>query len=201
MLSRSQWLCGLLFATLALQPAGARGDETAASVITAFHGDLTEVMKSASGLSFEQRVEALTPPVRRTYTLDVMALKVLGPRGKKLSGDDTKRWTATFTRFIVANYARRLTGYSGQVFETLGEEPAPRDTMFVRTRLVRPDDEDVRIDYRTMKNSEEDWKVVDVYSNGTVSELALRRAEFAPLLAKRGLEELITTVERQAATP
>lgn len=174
-------------------------DETAATLITQFHSDLIGVMKSASDLTFHQRIDRLTPAVSRTYLLELMALKVLGPDGKKLSEDDRARWTVTFTRFIVANYARRLTGYSGQVFETLAEEPAPRGTMLVRTRLVRPDRDDVRIDYR-MWSTPDGWKIVDVYSNGTVSELALRRAEFGPLLAKEGLDALIAAVDRQAAT-
>ena len=43
------------------------------------------------------------------------------------------------------------------------------------------------------------WKVIDVYLNGNVSELALRRSEYASALKRDGFEQLLASVETKIA--
>ena len=43
------------------------------------------------------------------------------------------------------------------------------------------------------------WKVIDVYLNGKVSELALRRSEYASALKRDGFEQLLASVETKIA--
>ena len=93
-----------------------------------------------------------------------------------------------------ATYAGRFEGYSGQHFEIDGVEDAGRDTLLVRARVVSPNEDDVTINYRLHETGGE-WKVIDVYLNGTVSELALRRSEYGTVLKRDGFDELIATIE------
>ena len=44
-----------------------------------------------------------------------------------------------------------------------------------------------------------DWRVVDVYLDGTVSELALRRSEYSSALKREGFDELVGSVETKIA--
>ena len=44
-----------------------------------------------------------------------------------------------------------------------------------------------------------DWRVIDIYSNGNVSELALRRSEFANRFKQEGIDKLIASVDKQAS--
>ena len=39
------------------------------------------------------------------------------------------------------------------------------------------------------------WKIIDVYMDGTVSELSLRRAEFSSVAKREGFNSLIQTLE------
>ena len=168
-------------------------------------------MKQADVLGFRGRLQRVKPAVDAAFDVDFMASKTLGPHSKKLGTEDRQRWVATFRDFVVSNYARQFDGYSGQKFETLEVESAPRETVIVRTVLVRPDDEDVRLDYRLHERRsipgeeqgdteiENNWQIIDVYSNGTVSELALRRSEFSALLSRNGFEGLIEKVEEKTA--
>ena len=48
-----------------------------------------------------------------------------------------------------------------------------------------------------MRNSGGEWKVVDVYLDGTISELASRRAEFSAILKSGGPDALINSLRRQ----
>ena len=43
------------------------------------------------------------------------------------------------------------------------------------------------------------WRVIDVYLNGTVSELALRRSEYSSALKRESLDWLIASIEDKIA--
>ena len=97
---------------------------------------------------------------------------------------------------MIANYAGRFDGYSGQSFETVGEEPSAQETVLVRTRLVQPEGEVVQLNYR-LREANGSWKIIDVYLNGTVSELALRRSEYASLIKREGWNAVIAALDQR----
>ena len=52
------------------------------------------------------------------------------------------------------------------------------------------------MDYRLWQTNGS-WKIVDVYLNGTVSELGLRRSEYTTVIKRDGLEALLTALEEK----
>ncbi len=160
------------------------------------HAALLEIMRRADKLGYNGRFDYLNPVVQETFDLPFMASKSVGRHWKELPEADQKRWLELFAQHITANYAGQFTGYSGESFETLGEEPAIRDTRVVRTRLVRPGDEDVQLNYR-LRDVDGKWRIIDIYLNGTVSELALRRSEYSSVLKREGFESLISTISKK----
>ena len=110
----------------------------------------------------------------------------------------------TFTRFSIANYAGRFDGYSGQSFETLEQVPSTHGTVLVKTLLNDPGGELVRLNYR-LRPVDGGWRIIDVYLNGTVSELALRRSEYSSLIKRNGFKALLAALDERidtlAATP
>jgi phospholipid transport system substrate-binding protein len=50
-----------------------------------------------------------------------------------------------------------------------------------------------------MRSTEAGWRIIDIYYNGTVSELALRRADYAAVLKKDGFEALLASVNQKIA--
>jgi phospholipid transport system substrate-binding protein len=161
------------------------------------HGSFLDVMKRADELGHEGRSRVLDPVIQEVFDLEFMALRVLGSGYSKLSPEDRARWTQCFGKYMLFNFARRFDGWSGQSFASDSKEPAPRDTVIVRARLVRPKEDDIRLDYR-LRETSQGWQIVDIYSNGTVSELALRRSEFASIFRRDGLARLIEVVEAKA---
>jgi phospholipid transport system substrate-binding protein len=167
-------------------------------VVEKVHAGMVEVMQSAATTPFEGRAERLTPILEQAFDIDFMARKSLGRSFDDLSAEDQKRWIEAFRRFFVANYAGRFTGYSGQKFETLGEESAAQDTVLVRTRLIDPGGENVDLAYR-LRESGGTWRIIDVYLKGTVSELALRRSDFTAILDRQGFPALLTSIDAKVA--
>lgn len=192
----ARWITTAL--ALALSGVATAAEPAPMRTVDELHARFIGVMRQADSLDFEGRAELLASAVDTAFDLEFMAIKSLGLSGRNLDSVDRERWVATFTRFFVSNYARRFRSYSGQRFETLAEEPAPRGQVVVRSRLLRPDNDDVRLDYR-LRETPDGWKIIDVYARGTTSLLAVRRAEFTSVLERQGLEGLMASVEAKAA--
>ncbi len=173
--------------------ASAEDTAVASPTIDALHAALFDIMKNADTLGYNGRFDRVSPVVEQVFDMQFMASKSVGRHWKKLSPEDQERWLELFTRHIAANYAGQFTGYAGETFETLGEEAAIRDTRVVRTRLVRPSEEDVQLNYR-LREVDGQWRIIDIYLNGTVSELALRRSEYSSVLKREGFESLMNTI-------
>jgi len=72
-------------------------------------------------------------------------------------------------------------------------EPAARGTAMVHTELVRVTEDPVEIHYR-LRETEAGWRIIDIYLNGTVSELALRRSEYGSVIERDGFDSLVTSL-------
>lgn len=192
------WAVGGLMALLLASSALAAEPAAPVKVVETMHAGMLDVMRTAATTTFEERAAKLGPVVETAYDLDFMGRKSLGKSFDGLSAEDQKRWLEAFHRFMIANYAGRFTSYSGQKFETIGDEPAAQDTVLVRTRLVDPGKESVDLAYR-LRKQDGTWKIIDVYLKGTVSELALRRSDFTAILDRQGFPALLANLDGKIA--
>jgi phospholipid transport system substrate-binding protein len=62
------------------------------------------------------------------------------------------------------------------------------------SRVERPGKDPVRLDFR-VRDAGETWLIIDIYGKGKVSEVALRRSEYAAILERTGIEGLIQSVD------
>jgi phospholipid transport system substrate-binding protein len=200
----------VLTVVLAVLPAVATGQEAAGAARTSaspdaapetiarFNASLLEVMKRADELGYQGRYDTLAPVVRETFDVAFMAAKTIGSTWRRLDSAERKRWVEAFEGYTVSNFADRFDGFSGETLEIVGEKPASHETLVVLTRLTRPGDDDVELNYR-MRDAGGGWRVVDIYADGTVSEVALRRSEYASVLKQGGIEKLIASVNAKTA--
>jgi len=176
--------------------AAAAEKHPAGKVVSRLHETLLGVMKEAKTLGYEGRYKRLSPVLHELFDLPFMAEKSVG-RHWKAAGDANQRaLVETFSRFTVANFAGRFDGYSGQSFRTLEVETSTHDTVLVRTRLDEPSEEGVALDYR-LRQVDGGWRIVDIYLNGTVSELALRRSEYSSLIQREGFPALLKKLDER----
>ncbi len=183
----------LVCVVLTLGATAPRAEETsdpAAQVIEQLHASLMDVMKRADALGYEGRRDQLTPVVGASFDFPFMARLALGRGWRALEEDDRKRWVAAFEDLSLSTYAARFDGWSGQRFETLEVVEADHGTRLVKTQLVLSDEEPVQLHYR-MRDSGQGWRIIDVYLNGTVSEVAMRRSEFSSVFQRQGFDALL----------
>jgi phospholipid transport system substrate-binding protein len=165
-------------------------------VVDALHEQLIGVMKAADSLGYQGRYAQLEPVIDRLFDISFMAEKSVGRYWKTADEENRARLLSTFGRFTVANYAGRFNRYSNQFFETLDEEASIQGTMLVHTRLVESDGDFVQLDYR-LRSVQGDWRIIDVYLNGTISELALRRSEYSSLIQREGFAALLSALDQR----
>jgi phospholipid transport system substrate-binding protein len=171
---------------------------TPRAVIERLHAGLLEVMQDANELDYDGRYRRLEPVLQDSYDFPFMTRIAVGHAWGELDEAQRARLVELFAKMSIASYAARFDGYTGEQFEILGEEPAPRDTVLVETRLVRQRDEPVELNY-VLKGSGDDWRIIDVLLESKFSELARQRSEFAAVLRGGGPPDLVATLERKIA--
>ena len=168
--------------------------DAARETIEALYATLGDITARATELGYEGRRDAVAPVVDASYDIAFMAEKALGRHWKKLGDAERSRWQSAFATLTVSTYAERFEEDGGQTLVVEDAEPARRDTVVVHTRIDRPKEDPVEVNYR-MRQVDGQWRIIDVYLNGTVSELALRRSEYTTVIEREGFEHLVQTLE------
>ena len=159
--------------------------------IRSYYAELLGFMRQAKGLSVKERYARLQPIVSRAFDLNAMARAAVGPGWSALGGEQGRVQSA-FARLMVASYAKRISEFSGEAFVVEDKAEQRGDVNIVKTKITRAGGSPTKIDY-LMRGG----KVVDLYFNGTVSEVATRRSEFAPILASGGSKALVAALEQR----
>jgi phospholipid transport system substrate-binding protein len=183
-------------AILAFHPASAATD--AKGTVDSFDAALMDVMKNAEKLGYKGRFDKFEPVITKIYDLPLMTRISVGPQWATLTPDQQTKVIEAFKQLSIATYASRFDGYGGEQFQITGESPANGGDDIVDTKLVRPNDEPVELNYRLRKNGD-DWKIIDVYLSGTISQLANYRSEFAATLRSGGADALVTLINQKVA--
>lgn len=194
----SSALLAPLLALLSLAGAATAGDAGARATVERLDAVYLDVMKNAVQLGYSGRFARLEPALAKAFDFAAMARLSVGGRWKDLSPAQQAKLVQTFGRLSVATYAGRFTGYSGERFEILGEEPSAQGTVLVRTRVVLGEKDPIQLDYR-LRSGPNGWRIIDVFLDGTVSELALRRSEYTAVLDRDGFDALIAALDEKIA--
>jgi len=195
-----------LFGILALgaAPLAAASEDTAqsasepadpAGVVRRFDDTLLSAMRQAKQLGYQGRYDLLAPVIGATFDLPTMTRVAVGPSWTGLSEDQQERLIKAFRHFIIATFAKRFDDYGGETFEIKGTT-ARAGGAVVENDLVKPDGDRVRLDYLA-RQTEQGWRAVDVYLDGTVSEMAVHRSEFSAILRQSGADGLIALLHER----
>ena len=178
-------------AALALAPAGrAVAADPAIQPIEALDAALVASMKSAKTESAPRRYRELDPAVTRAYDFATMVRFAVGPSWASFTPAQKQALTEAFERLTVASYVHELTGWSGERFEVDPDVVTRGPDKVVTTHLISPGQAPVPIAYR-MRETGGAWKIIDVFFNGSISQLTTRRSDFASIVAGGGAPALL----------
>jgi phospholipid transport system substrate-binding protein len=154
-------------------------------------------MKQGASLNFAARRDLLSPEIRRDLDLAFMTRIVVGPTWRGLAAPDRQQLVDAFSDFSVATYAERFKSYSGERFD-VDPSPSPQANgdSIVHTKLFTGGPDPVQLDYLLRKTGDQ-WRIIDVYLNGTISEMAARRSEYSAVLRQGGAPALVDLLKKK----
>ncbi len=173
----------------------AQAGSPARAVVERFDSRLLEVMREADALGYQGRYARLEPILRQSFDLPYITRLVSGRHWKGWSENQRAKMVAVFSRLTFATYADRFDAYAGEQFKVTAERPLKRQRMLVRCELVKPDGKATQLDY-VLHQVAGQWRIVNVVAEG-VSDLSLRRAEYAAVIKRDGFDALITQLNNK----
>ena len=180
---------------LGAPPLQAQESTGAAAHIENYYRELMPTIRQAGRLSVRERDKRFAPAITAAFDLATMTRLAVGPPWRSFSPAQQAAVREAFSRFIVADYASQINDYSGESFvvdpQTIPEARGGGE--IVKTKLVQPSGRIVNINYLVRGG-----RVVDVYLNGTISDLATRRDEFASIIASGGADGLIKRLQERS---
>ncbi len=187
-------MCLAVFGSILCGPVAAQQPPAAKAVVDEFHGALLAAMKGGKDVGFSGRQKLLDPVVRKTFDLPLMTRIVVGPGWQTLPPKDQTAITSAFGNWAVASYAGRFNDFDGEQFVTGDVSDGGRGTVQVKSQIKPRGDAPTQLTYRIKGG-----KIVDVYLDGSVSQLASWRSEFASVMQKQGAGGLISRLNQLTA--
>jgi len=184
--------------TLALFAPAARADapDPATPAVQGFYATLLECMKGGKTLGAQGRYDKLKPVIERTFDLATMVKYADGPAWSTTSADDQKALTDAFTRMTVAQYAGNFASFDGEKFTVEPKAEIRGTDHYVKTALVAKD-QTVAFIYR-MRQFGNDWRIIDILLDGSISQLSVYRSDFAATLKAGGAAALVKKIDSLA---
>jgi phospholipid transport system substrate-binding protein len=195
-------LAATAFATL-LARLPARADaNTGASLfgpVKALDDALIAAMRAGDTTPFDQRYQVLEPVIERVFDLNAVLAASVGLSWQSIPYAQKSTLSSAFRRYTVSSYVANFNGFNGQRFDILPDVRAVGSgEMVVHTRLIRPGESPVELDY-VMRPGPAGWQIVDVLTDGSISRVAVQRSDFRELLASGGATALAAGLERKVA--
>jgi phospholipid transport system substrate-binding protein len=180
-------------------PPSQPADESASAAVERLHAALLLSMKESERVGYLNRYEMLVPVITENFDLELMARRTIGrTQWKSLSPEQQTLWLTTFAQTVTCDYADRFIGYGAQQFETLDVTEGNRATTIVHTVLRDPEGTDISFNYR-LRETDAGWRIIDIFLKGRVSELALRKSEYASMIDREGFDHLVDTLAQKHA--
>jgi phospholipid transport system substrate-binding protein len=195
-------MCRIIFAIMVafclMAGSAAQADEpSASSVVEVLHDSLLAMMKDADALGFDGRSQHMEPVVAKSFDLPMIAVLASGNNWKSFDEAQRGQLIGALERLSVATYAGRFNGYSGESFRTISEGPAEQGMVFVNTELIKGDSDTIALKY-LLRPTKVGWRIIDVYFLGFMSELGMRRSEYASVFKNEGYDGLLAAINKKA---
>jgi len=163
------------------RPSAALTPEEARAHVRDAVDAVLELVKSDAGTG--EKAERLRKIFDRVAAMPQIARFAAGVAWRDMSQPQQSRFTEAFVQYLSRSYARRFQEYSGGSVEVDGATDAGRRGLLVKTTVVQPDAEPVKVEWMV---SDRPGRIViaDIIIEG-VSLLITQREEISAMLEKR----------------
>jgi phospholipid transport system substrate-binding protein len=145
--------------------------------------------------SFEERYTYLEPVINKNFDIALISKVILGRYWKSIDEEIKVRFINLFNRLTISTYIARFNSYENQIFKNISIEQLKENRYLVKTEFVRLKKKPISFNYIIQKNGKK-WRIISVIANG-INDLSLKRAEYAAIIKKDGIEVLIKKLEQK----
>ncbi len=179
-----------------LCPRARKAADPAAATVQNFYDALVASMKA--GGTTKSRYDKLKPAVEQAFDIPGMTALSVGPTWSSIAPADQKALTEAFERMTVANYARNFDSYQRrEIHRRSGGDRARFATSSSKARSSPP----AAMPFPSIIaciRLDGSWKIVDIYLNGNISQLAQKRSDFGATLQASGPQGLAKKINALA---
>lgn len=176
-------------------PLPAQTADPAAAPVQTLDDGLLAILRTPG---YAARAARIGPVVDQAYDIALITRLSVGAGWIKIAPADQTALVAAMRRLTIAQYASNFSGFSGQTFAIDPKVELRGGDKLVRTTLKAPRESNVAIAYR-LRQSGGRWRIIDVYYNNAISQLATRRADFEGIFARGGAKSLVAHLDALAA--
>lgn len=177
----------------ATNAANATDAQAASTVVKIFYTELTDSMKHGDTLGYAGRFKKMQSAVHAAFDMPLMTRLATGLAWSNATPDEQQQLITAFESFSAANYASQFKAYDDEQF-AIGDTKSMNGGLMVETTLQPKEGDAVALNYLMRRDDKGNWRIVDVFLNGTISQLATRRAEFGAIAHKDGIAALVNSL-------
>lgn len=179
---------------LAAAAQSATGPE---AVVSRFDATLLQVMREGDRVPYPARYQRLAAVMNETFDFEAMARIAVGATWPTLSADHRHAIVGAFREYSIATYAAEFSCFSAKDFVT-GDRSDTAKGALVTATLIPKQDKPIKFGY-LLRDVAGPWRIIDIYLDGTISQLAVRRSEFSSVVADSGPHGLVDRLQMKAA--
>ncbi len=194
-ISRRRVIAMTMTLALGLQGSAALAAESPTEPVAAFYNALLDSMHHAQELKVAGRYKTLEPVMLQSFDVPAMTRLAVGHTFTSLSPADQQSLEVAFGKLLVATFASDFDDFKGETF-TIDDQVADQGSDKLVSTKFHPTGAPVDLNYR-VHDANGHWRIVDVYLNGTISQLAAWRSKFGPTLQKGGPQEMLAAIKKQ----
>ena len=184
----------LVFFTFSLY-AGTQYEQAIQEPINQLHETLINIMVISDTTSFEERYTYLEPVINKNFDIALISKVILGRYWKSIDEEIKVRFINLFNRLTISTYISRFNSYDNQIFKNISIEQLKENRYLVKTEFVRLKEKPISFNYIIQKNGKK-WRIISVIADG-INDLSIKRAEYAAIIKKDGIEVLIKKLEQK----
>lgn len=156
--------------------------------VDSFHLALVKAMQADSALT---RKTIIDEAIGNYFNVQTIARISLGRNWRTLDSEKQSAYIALMTELISSSYTSRFNNYDGQTFVIVESSSIASNRTRVKS-VLNTNSEVVNLDYQLLTRNDT-WRIYDIVANG-VSDLSLKRSNYAALFASGGLEAVIADI-------
>ncbi len=157
--------------------------DQAALALKKLGGDAVGILNNGQ-LDQADKVAEFHGLIARDFDIPLMARFALGRHWKRANKEQRSAYVAAFTKFILNQYAAKITGAKVASFDVMSAQRAGKRDVMVQSRIVQNNGQVLKLVWR-MRQRDGQFRVIDVVAEG-ISLALTKRQEFAAIIKANG---------------